>query len=76
LTPTRELAIQLNETATAVCRYAPYVKSALAYGGVPKSSQAIPLRRGVDIVIATPGIFSFYFYIFFSKLYDGIPIIA
>lgn len=54
LTPTRELALQIEEN----CRiYAKYLntKSLAIFGGVPQGRQVDALRRGVDILIATPG---------------------
>lgn len=54
LTPTRELAIQIQEN---MCAYAKYtgIKSAVIYGGVPQKPQERAIQSGVDIVIATPG---------------------
>ncbi len=54
LTPTRELAAQVGE---AVQTYGKYVdlKSAIIFGGVKINPQIASLKRGVDILIATPG---------------------
>ncbi len=54
LTPTRELAAQVEES---VCTYAKHANtSSLAvYGGVSINPQIDRLRRGVDILVATPG---------------------
>lgn len=54
LTPTRELALQIYEN---VCQYARYTNcmAAVIFGGVPQGAQVQALRRGVDILIATPG---------------------
>lgn len=54
LAPTRELAIQIDETFQ---NFRPYVniKSAVIFGGVGQSSQVTKIERGVDILIATPG---------------------
>lgn len=54
LTPTRELAIQIQEN---LCDYAKHtsIKSAVIFGGVSQKPQENAIKRGVDIVIATPG---------------------
>ena len=54
VTPTRELAIQVEE---AVQTYGARtgLRSATIYGGVGKGKQRTALRNGVDIVVATPG---------------------
>jgi ATP-dependent RNA helicase RhlE len=54
LTPTRELAVQVE---LAVRRYGRFLKlrSSAIYGGVSQEPQEQTLRRGVDIVVATPG---------------------
>jgi len=54
LVPTRELAAQVAESVQDYGRYLPY-KSAVIFGGVSINPQILKLRRGVDIVIATPG---------------------
>jgi len=54
LVPTRELAAQVAESVENYGRYLPY-KSAVIFGGVSINPQILKLRRGVDIVIATPG---------------------
>ena len=54
LTPTRELAAQVEECVTAYGKYLP-LKSAVIYGGVSINPQIEKLRRGVDILVATPG---------------------
>jgi ATP-dependent RNA helicase RhlE len=54
LTPTRELAAQVKESASAYGRFLP-LKSAAIFGGVGFRPQAEALRRGVDILVATPG---------------------
>ncbi len=55
LVPTRELAAQVNESVRTYGRHLPQVKTALIFGGVNFKPQADLLRRGVDIVVATPG---------------------
>ncbi len=54
LTPTRELAEQLEETIRRYAQFLPLTITAL-YGGVKLSAQEKKLRAGIDIVIATPG---------------------
>lgn len=54
LVPTRELAAQVAESVENYGRYLPF-KSTVIFGGVSINPQITKLRRGVDIVIATPG---------------------
>ena len=54
LTPTRELAIQINESLAAYGRHTG-LKHLVIYGGVSQNPQVDALRRGVDILVATPG---------------------
>jgi ATP-dependent RNA helicase RhlE len=54
LTPTRELAIQIAEHGKLLARGLP-IRFLTVYGGVPMGPQTDSLRRGVDVVIATPG---------------------
>jgi ATP-dependent RNA helicase RhlE len=54
LTPTRELAAQVHESVRTYGRYL-RPSSAVVFGGVGFAPQAKALRRGVDVVIATPG---------------------
>jgi ATP-dependent RNA helicase RhlE len=54
LTPTRELAIQIDESIRAYGRHLK-LKSLVIFGGVSQSPQVDGLRRGVDILVATPG---------------------
>ncbi|MFC0398309.1 DEAD/DEAH box helicase [Paraburkholderia rhizosphaerae] len=54
LTPTRELAAQVEESVRAYSRYVT-VKSTVMFGGVGINPQIDALKRGVDIVVATPG---------------------
>jgi ATP-dependent RNA helicase RhlE len=54
LTPTRELAAQVEESVRAYGKYLP-LKTTLIYGGVGINPQIQALRRGVDILVATPG---------------------
>jgi ATP-dependent RNA helicase RhlE len=54
LTPTRELAVQINESFEAYGRYT-NINSTVVFGGVSQGPQTSALKRGVDILIATPG---------------------
>jgi ATP-dependent RNA helicase RhlE len=54
LVPTRELALQVADQATQLGRGLP-VRHATIYGGVGVGPQEQALKRGVDLVIATPG---------------------
>ena len=54
LTPTRELAAQVHTSVRSYGKYVP-LKSAVIFGGVGAQPQIAELRRGVDIVVATPG---------------------
>jgi len=54
LVPTRELAAQVAESVRTYGTYLPF-KSTVIFGGVSINPQITQLRRGVDIVIATPG---------------------
>jgi ATP-dependent RNA helicase RhlE len=54
LTPTRELAAQVNDSVQTYGKYLS-LRSAVVYGGVGIKAQIQMLRRGVDIIVATPG---------------------
>ena len=54
LTPTRELAAQVEESVTTYGKYTG-LKSMAMFGGVSINPQIGQLRRGVDILVATPG---------------------
>lgn len=54
LTPTRELAIQIGESIRSYGRYLP-LRHHVVFGGIPQHSQVQAIRRGVDILVATPG---------------------
>ena len=54
LTPTRELAAQVGESVRVYGRHLPF-RVAEIYGGVSINPQIAKLRKGVDIVVATPG---------------------
>ena len=54
VTPTRELAAQIYENLNMYCKYLD-VTSIVVFGGVKQDPQVKGLRRGVDILVATPG---------------------
>ena len=54
LTPTRELAIQIEESFNAYGRHLP-LRTLVIFGGVKQGAQEAKLRKGVDILVATPG---------------------
>ena len=54
LTPTRELACQVVENIQSYSQYVP-VRCEAIYGGVPINNQIRQLRKGVNIIVATPG---------------------
>jgi len=54
LTPTRELAIQIDESFAAYGK-GTGIKHTVIFGGVTQKKQTDALQRGVDILIATPG---------------------
>lgn len=54
LTPTRELAIQIDESFAAYGRHL-NLKHAVIFGGVSQHSQVNAIRAGLDILVATPG---------------------
>lgn len=54
LTPTRELAAQVQENAFKYSRYTD-LKSTVVFGGVKINPQMMSLRKGVDVLVATPG---------------------
>ena len=54
LTPTRELAAQVGESVSLYGKHLPF-KSTVIFGGVKINPQITQLRKGVDIVVATPG---------------------
>ena len=54
LTPTRELAAQIGENVAMYGKNLP-LRSTVVFGGVKINPQMIKLRRGVDILVATPG---------------------
>lgn len=55
LSPTRELAAQIEESFSEYGTYLPALKHIVIFGGVNATPQITKLRRGVDILVATPG---------------------
>lgn len=54
LAPTRELAIQIEESFTSYGKHL-NIKNLVIFGGVPQNPQTRALKQGVDVLIATPG---------------------
>ena len=54
LAPTRELALQILDDLNGLARYTG-VKGAAVYGGVGMGPQVATFRKGVDVIVATPG---------------------
>ena len=54
LTPTRELAIQVEESVKAYAKHTP-LRSLVVYGGVDIRTQTPHLKTGVEVLVATPG---------------------
>ncbi len=54
LTPTRELAAQVHDSVNLYSKYIP-TKAAVVFGGVKINPQMMKLRKGVDVLVATPG---------------------
>lgn len=54
LTPTRELAIQIDESFADYAKYTP-LRHCVIFGGVKQKPQTDKLQKGVDVLIATPG---------------------
>jgi len=54
LTPTRELAIQIAENFSLYSKYTD-IKNTVIFGGVKQVGQTSRLKKGVDVLVATPG---------------------
>ena len=54
LAPTRELALQVAKSFTTYGKHMPFTQT-LIYGGVGQNPQISAMRRGVDVLVATPG---------------------
>jgi ATP-dependent RNA helicase RhlE len=55
LTPTRELAAQVEESVRTYGKYLPAMTSGVVFGGVGMNPQINMLKKGVDVLVATPG---------------------
>jgi len=55
LTPTRELAAQVEESVRGYAKYLDNISSTVIFGGVGMNPQVDRIKRGVDILVATPG---------------------
>lgn len=55
LCPTRELCLQIADDLTAYSKYLPSVRILPIYGGSSIEAQIRTLRRGVEVIVATPG---------------------
>ncbi len=55
LTPTRELCIQVANDLIAYSKYLPKVTPIAVYGGSAIETQIRAIKKGVDVVVATPG---------------------
>ena len=55
LCPTRELCLQIADDLTAYSKYQPSVRILPVYGGSSIEAQIRTLRRGVEVIVATPG---------------------
>jgi len=54
ITPTRELALQIGESFTTYGRHTD-INNTVVFGGVGQGAQATAMRKGVDVLVATPG---------------------
>jgi ATP-dependent RNA helicase RhlE len=54
IAPTRELVVQIAENLRGYSKHL-HIRSVMVYGGVGEQPQIAALRRGVDVIIATPG---------------------
>ncbi len=54
LTPTRELALQIQDNFERYSKYLP-LRSTVIFGGVGQMPQVEAIRKGVDVLVATPG---------------------
>ena len=55
MTPTRELAAQVEESVRGYAKYLDNISSTVVFGGVGMNPQIDRIKRGVDILVATPG---------------------
>ena len=54
LAPTRELAIQINDEFRLYSKFL-HLKNTVIFGGVSQKTQVSAIKRGIDIIVATPG---------------------
>lgn len=54
IAPTRELAVQIFDEARRLC-YRTMLRPCVIYGGAPSGEQMDELRKGCDVLVATPG---------------------
>ncbi len=54
VSPTRELAVQIGENFKTYGKYS-NIRSAVIYGGIPMEPQVDILKKGLDVLVATPG---------------------
>ncbi len=54
LAPTRELAVQVEESFREYAKHMP-IRTAIVYGGTDMNAQILALRKGVEVLVATPG---------------------
>lgn len=73
LTPTRELAAQIDEHLRDLARFTPLTSAAI-FGGVGMKPQEAAFRAGVDVLIATPGRLLDHFQYDYAKL-DGLEVL-
>ena len=74
ITPTRELAAQIDEHRRDLARFT-RLSGAAVYGGVGMGPQETAFRRGVDIIVATPGRLLDHFQYPYARL-QGIEILV
>jgi len=74
ITPTRELAAQIEEHLTALAVHTP-LSAAAVFGGVGMGPQEHAFRRGVDIIVATPGRLLDHFRFPYARL-DGLEVLV
>jgi len=74
LTPTRELAAQIAEHLAGLAAYTPMTGAAI-YGGVASGPQESAFRRGVDVLVATPGRLLDHFQNEYARL-DGLEVLV
>ena len=74
LTPTRELAAQIEEHLRELARFTP-VRGAAVFGGVGMEPQQRAFRAGVDVIVATPGRLLDHFQYGYAKL-QGLEVLV